>query len=163
MTADRELQERALSALDRESALRPAGIGVVVKHGIVTLLGQVEALCERWAAERAIRDVPGVRAVANELIVGRKRPGGGPLLAEAVARALSWTMDIPSSAIKASVWDGWVTLTGTVDRDDQRLAAERAVRTVPGVTSVFNAIAVRDPERFVAGDWFVEEHVGVPQ
>jgi osmotically-inducible protein OsmY len=163
MTADRELQERVLSALDRESVLRPAGIGVVVKHGIVTLVGQVEALCERWAAERAIRDVPGVRAVANELILGRKRPEHDQLLAEPVARALSWTLDIPSCAIKAVVWDGFVTLTGTVDREDQRLRAERAVRAVSGVTSVFNALAVRYPPRFVAGDWFTDEQVGVPQ
>lgn len=163
MTADRELQERVLATLDRETVLRPAGIGVVVRHGIVTLLGHVASLGERWAAERAIRGVAGVRAMANDLIVGHDRPGRGPLLAEAVARALAWTADLPSSAIRVIVWDGWVTLTGTVDRDDQRLAAERAVRTVPGVTSVFNALVVRYPERIVAGDWFADEHVGVPQ
>jgi osmotically-inducible protein OsmY len=143
MTVDRLVQERVLAALDLEAALRPAGIGVTVRHGIVTLLGRVEALCERWAAERTVRDVPGVRAVANELTVGRDRPARAPLLAEAVARALAWTVDVPSSAIKVIVWDGFVTLSGTVDREEQRQAAERAVRAVPGVTSVFNAVAVR--------------------
>lgn len=159
MTADRQLQERVLAALDLEAGLRPASIGVTVKHGIVTLVGKVEALCNRWAAERAARDVPGVRAVANELVIGRDldRTVRAPLLAEAVARALAWTSDVTSSSIKAVVWDGWVTLSGVVDRIEQRNTAERAVRAVPGVISVFNAITVRYPDVPAIEPWLADE------
>lgn len=156
MTADRQVQERVLAALDLEATVRPAGIGVTVRHGIVTLLGRVEALCERWAAERAARDVSGVRAVVNELTLGRDRPARAPLLAEAVARALAWTVDVPS-AIKVIVWDGFVTVSGTVDRVEQRNAAERAVRAVPGVVSVFNAITVRYPDMPAIEPWLADE------
>jgi osmotically-inducible protein OsmY len=34
-------------------------------------------------------------------------------------------------------------IAGIVERDDQRLAADEAVRTIPGVTGVLNEIAVR--------------------
>ena len=37
------------------------------------------------------------------------------------------------------------TITGIVDRDDQREAAEKALRVIPGVTSVLNEIVVRRP------------------
>ena len=159
MTADRQVQEHVLAALDLEATLRPASVGVTVKHGVVTLVGRVDALCDRWAAERAARDVAGVRAVANELVVGRdpSQTGRAPLLAEAVARALAWTGDVPSSSIKVIVWDGWVTLTGTVDRVEQRQAAERAVRAVPGVSSVFNAITVRYPDLPAVEPWLADE------
>jgi osmotically-inducible protein OsmY len=157
MTADRQLQERVLAALDLEPAVRPAGIGIAVKHGIVTLLGQVEALTERWAAERTVRDVPGVRAVANQLAVGGDPTQRSPPLAEAVARALAWTMEVPASAIHVTVWDGWVTLSGIVDREDQRQAAEQAVRAVPGVVSVFNAISVRDRDQSAIAPWLADE------
>ena len=159
MTADRQVQERVLAALDLDGTLRPASIGVTVKHGIVTLVGRVDALGERWAAERAARDVAGVRAVANDLVVGRDpdRTGRAPLLAEAVARALAWTSDVTASSIKAVVWDGWVTLSGAVDRIEQRYAAEHAVRAVPGVRSVFNAITVRCPDVPAIEPWLAAE------
>ena len=70
LTADRELQERVLQAFDREAALTPASIGVTITRGIVNLVGHVGTLRERWAAERVATDVPGVRAIANDLKVG---------------------------------------------------------------------------------------------
>ena len=43
----------------------------------------------------------------------------------------------------ATVTRGVLMISGSVDRDDQRSAAEEAVRRIPGVTEVLNEIAVR--------------------
>ena len=147
MTADRDLQTRVLAALDREFVVAPESVGVVVGKSIVTLWGIVATLQERWAAERAVVRVNGVRGVANNLVVTCAHSGArtSTLIAEEASRALSWTRSVPLGAVTPAVWDGWVTLTGTVDREHQRYAAERAVRPIAGVLGVFNVITVRQP------------------
>ena len=146
LTADRELQERVLEAFDGEAALTPASIGVTIARGIVNLVGQVETLGERWAAERVATGVPGVRAIANDLKVGwnQKVERTNAVIVEDVARALSWMTILPISAVRAAMAEGWVTLSGTVDSERQRYAAERAVRQIPGVKGVSNVIVVRE-------------------
>lgn len=147
MTADRELQERVLQSLDGLPAVTPASIGVLVRDGVVTLIGRVGTLQERWAAERAVQRVPGLRALADDLEVGRPQEGErtDAVIADEVARALSWTRTIPPGAITPAVWQGHVTLAGTVDREQQRYAAERAVRHIAGVTEISNVITLREP------------------
>jgi osmotically-inducible protein OsmY len=147
MTADRELQERVLQALDREAAVAPGSIGVTVRGGIVTLGGQVATLAERWAVERVAGGVPGVRAIANDLRVSwnQKPERTNTVVAGEVARALSWTTVLPLGAVRAMVAEGWVTLAGTVDHERQRYAAERAVRQIAGVRGVSNVINVKEP------------------
>ena len=146
LTADRELQERVLQAFDGEAALTPASIGVTITRGIVNLVGQVGTLRERWAAERVATSVPGVRAIANDLKVGwnQKAERTSAVIVEDVARALSWMTILPLGAVRAAMAEGWVTLSGTVDNERQRYAAERAVRQIPGVRGVSNVIAVRE-------------------
>ena len=147
LTADRELQERVLRAFDSEARLTPAGIGVTARHGIVSLIGQVETLGERWAAERVASSVPGVRAIANDLKVhwNQKEERTSAVILEEVARALSWTTVLPLGAVRAAMAEGWVTLSGTVDSERQRYAAERAVCGITGVRGVSNVIVVREP------------------
>ena len=146
LTADRELQEQVLQALDDEAALTPASVGVTITRGIVNLVGQVGTLGERWAAERVATSVPGVRAIANDLKVGwnQKTERTNAVIVEDVARALAWLTILPLGAVRPAMAEGWVTLSGTVDNECQRYAAERVVRQIPGVKGVSNVIAVRE-------------------
>jgi Cytidylate kinase-like family/BON domain len=48
-----------------------------------------------------------------------------------------------SCQLVATVNRGVLMISGIVERDDQRLAADEAVRKIPGVTGVLNEIAVR--------------------
>ena len=146
MMADRELQDRILQALDCEPRIMPASIGIAVRHGVVTLLGQVATLQERWAAERVVEHVRGVRAVANELEVvwSGKAARTNTVLADEVARALAWDRAVPLGAVIPTVCQGWVTLAGTVDHEHERYAAEYAIRHIAGVRGVSNVITVRE-------------------
>ena len=69
MRTDTELQQSVLKALDWEPSVNAAQIGVTAQHGIVTLTGRVDALREKWMAEKTARHVWGVRGIANELAV----------------------------------------------------------------------------------------------
>jgi osmotically-inducible protein OsmY len=142
MTTDRQLQERVLSALDFEPSIDAALIGVSVDNGVITLRGSVKTFHEKWGAERMARGLAGVRAIANELTV---LPSGSlartdSAIAEAAANVLSWNTVVPLNAVRVSVSNGFVTLTGSVSWQYQRAAAAKAIRTLPGVKGVIDLI-----------------------
>ena len=64
------------------------------------------------------------------------------VFAAAVANALYWDLALPRDRVICRCNDGWVTLTGEVERAYQRSSAEADVRRVQGVRGVTNAIRV---------------------
>ena len=70
MKNDASLQLRVIDELKWEmNASNAADIGVAVKDGMVTLSGCVRCFPDKWAAERAIKRVRGVKAMAEEIQV----------------------------------------------------------------------------------------------
>ena len=72
--SDIDLQRDVLDELKWEPSVNAAHIGVSVKDGVVTLSGHVPSYAEKYAAEKAAKRVHGVKAVANEIEVGRPGP-----------------------------------------------------------------------------------------
>jgi len=125
--------------------MNAAQIGVTVSDGVVTLRGTVSTLQEKWIAERAARHLVGVRAIANDLDVS---PTGNAVrsdsaIAEVAANALEWDSAVPDGAVKVTVRNGWVTLTGTVAHQFEKSAAELVVHRLYGVKGVANSIDVK--------------------
>ena len=144
MKSDRDLQDALLAALAWDPGVEVAQIGVTVKDGVVTLRGCVATPQENWTAEGIARHMVGVRAVANDLDVS---PAGNAVLsdstiAEIAANALEWDSGVPDGAVKVTVRNGWLTLTGTVAHQSARSAAELAVHRLRGVKGVANSIIV---------------------
>lgn len=145
MKRDRELQDEVLAALEWEPGVNAAHIGVTVSDGVVTLRGTVSTLQEKWITERSARHLVGVRAVANDLDVS---PTGNAVrsdsaIAEVAANALEWDSAVPDGAVKVTVRNGWVTLTGTVAHQFEKSAAELVVQRLYGVKGVANPIVVK--------------------
>jgi hypothetical protein len=92
MKSDRELQINVLDELRWEPGVKATDIGVTVKDGVVTLEGTVDSFAEKRAAERAVKRLPDIRALAIELEV--KLPGSSERtdadIAEAGVNALKW-------------------------------------------------------------------------
>ena len=63
---DSSLQQAVLDELNWQPSVKAANIGVTAKDGVVTLTGHVGSMAEKWAAERAVSSVFGVKAVAEE-------------------------------------------------------------------------------------------------
>jgi osmotically-inducible protein OsmY len=57
-----------------------------------------------------------------------------------VLNALYWDLAVPPHRVKVEVENGWVTISGTVDRYYQRTCAESDARWVAGVLGVNNHI-----------------------
>lgn len=147
MRTDKAVQESVMKALDWEPSVNAAQIGVTVQQGVVTLAGRVGTLHEKWIAEKTTRHVWGVRAVANDLEVA---PEGAHVrsdtaVASAAANAIDWNSSVPPESVQITVRDGWVTLTGTVSWQYQKVAAERTIEHLYGVKGVANSIVVRSP------------------
>ena len=83
LRTDIELAHAALDALGRDSAMPPCQFSVKVQHAVVTLLGTARWYYQRAAAERAVRFLPGVRGVRNQITVAL------PVLAKDVKKRIS--------------------------------------------------------------------------
>ena len=139
-----ELQKRVVEALGWEPSVEAGAIAVAAKEGVVTLTGQVPSWADRMAAERVVKQLSGVKALANDLEV--RLPGDSKRsdadLAAAAIKALEWDVQVPHQRIKVRVADGWITLEGQVEWRFQRDAADRAVRHLLGVRGIINQIAL---------------------
>ena len=67
--SDGQLQDDVVAELEWDPSVDHADIGVSVNDGVVTLAGYVKSFPQKVAAERAVRRVAGVRALAEELKV----------------------------------------------------------------------------------------------
>ncbi|HXZ01846.1 MAG TPA: BON domain-containing protein [Stellaceae bacterium] len=144
MKDDLHLQQRVIDALEFDPSVDAAHIGVSVGEGVVTLSGHVRSFVEKLAAERIVRQVKGVRAVAQELEVrlpSDKKLADDEIAARAV-RILHWDQMVPGDRISVKVEHGIVTLDGEVDWGFQRTEAENGIRKLSGVRSVINNIVV---------------------
>jgi len=144
MSNDHDLQEDVVDELRWDPEVEATEVGVTVKDGVVTVRGDVSSLSQKWAVERAVKRVRGVRAVADEITV--RLPGLSERtdvqLAQAAANVLAWSTIVPRDQVKVMVHDGWITLDGTVQWWYQKRAAEDIVRSLTGVKGISNQVAV---------------------
>ena len=144
---DIQLKKDIEEELRWDPKVNSAQIGVTVDNGAVSLLGAVDTYAEKWAAEDATKRVGGVRTVAQDLTVKiqNDHKHSDSEIAEAVQSALRWNVYTPKT-VTAKVQQGAVTLEGQVTWNFQRDAAERAVRYLTGVTTVYNYVTLKQPE-----------------
>lgn len=141
---DKRLRQDVIDELDFEPSIEAADIGVIAENGVITLTGHVPTYAQKLAAERAVWRVKGVKAIAQEIQV--RLPSDKKSNDDEIARRaldlLAWNSFVPNDAIQVKVQNGWITLSGKVNWNYQRDAAESAVRKLSGVVGVSNNIAL---------------------
>lgn len=142
---DKVLRQNIIDELDFEPSINAANIGVAVENGVVTLTGHVGSYVEKIAAERVVERVKGVKAIAQEIEVRYpdQPKRSDDEIAKRALNILHWSVQVPDDAIHVKVQKGWITLTGTVEWQYQRLAAESAVRKLTGIVGVSNLIEIK--------------------
>lgn len=142
--SDLSLRKTVLEELEFQPQIDAAHIGVAVEKGVVTLSGHVDSYQQKVIAERAVKGVKGVRALAEEIQV-RLNKGAGTADDTIATRALNiinWSSDVPPDAVKVVVHNGWITLEGEVDWQYQKETVEHAVRKLSGVVGVVNRLTL---------------------
>jgi osmotically-inducible protein OsmY len=61
-----------------------------------------------------------------------------------VLNALYWDLAVPRDRLNVDVENGWITISGMVDRPYQRTCAESDAKSVPGVVGVTNLIRLAE-------------------
>ena len=142
---DSSLQQAVLDELNWQPSVKAANIGVTAKDGVVTLTGHVGSMAEKWAAERAVSSVFGVKAVAEELEVRYpfEKKEDDADIAQRALQVLSWDIEVPNDKVKVKVEKGVVTLSGNLEWYYQRSAAEADLRKLPGVIGLNNDIVIK--------------------
>ncbi|MCI0467329.1 MAG: BON domain-containing protein [Beijerinckiaceae bacterium] len=142
---DKVLRQFLIDELDFEPSIDAANIGVAVENGVVTLSGHAGSYAEKIAAERAVQRVKGVKAIAQEIEVRypdhSKRSDDE--IAQRALKILNWSVQVPADSLQVMVEKGWITLSGTVPWQYQRLAAESALRKLSGIVGVTNLVEIQ--------------------
>jgi len=145
MKTDQQLKQDLIAELSWEPSVNASQIGVEVKDGIVTLAGHVSSFTEKWHAEQAAQRVPGVKGLAVEMDVNL--PGMSNRtdadLARSIENTLQYLSYLSKDAVKVMVENGWVTLSGEVDWNYQRLDAADVIRNLIGVRGLTENIGLK--------------------
>ena len=144
MLNDKQLQQAVLDELEWTPAVTSNHIGVTANNGVVTLSGHVSSFWEKRAAEHAAQNIRGVKAVVEEIKVQLSSDAtlSDEKIAELAVANLASDVSIPNDKIKVEVENGWVTLSGEVDWNYQRTAADYGVHKIIGLVGLSNNITV---------------------
>ena len=137
---DQALVDDVLCRIDSDPRVDASRLDVECQSGRVTLTGSVAWMYQKLAAEFDVKELPGVRAVENRIVVeSRVMPRD---VMDRVVGALCADRSIDASHIDVSVSGRVVTLTGTVKAWVDKHTAERAAWRTPGVAEVRNHIEI---------------------
>jgi osmotically-inducible protein OsmY len=141
--SDTDIARAAVDALKWDITVPSDRIKVKVDKGWVTLTGEANWDFQRRAAERAVRNLTGVRGLTNLITV---KPGVKPQnVKQMIEETFKREAVLDANNIQVEVNGSEVTLRGTVRSWIERHEAEKAAWAAPGVTAVHNFITVEEP------------------
>jgi osmotically-inducible protein OsmY len=140
---DTEIAQAALTALKWNSIVPANRVTVTVADGWVTLNGTLDSYHRSAAAERAVRDLRGVKGVSNAILLQvPARLVSTTDVAAKIEAALKRSAEIDARRISVSACEGKVILTGNVRSWAERHDAERAAWAAPGVMEIDDRLSV---------------------
>jgi osmotically-inducible protein OsmY len=137
---DLDVAAAAVNALSWNVLVPDDKITVKVENGWITLRGEVEYDYQRRAAERAVRNIEGVRGI-TDLITVKPRVAPENIKAK-IEDAFTREAMLDANRISVEVNGSEVVLRGTVRSWLERHEAEKEAWSAPGVTAVHNRITV---------------------
>ena len=137
---DTDLAQAAVAALAWNAMIPQNRVTVTVSNGWLTLKGTLDWQYQKDAAARALRDLVGVKGVANDIIVKTHvKPSDVKAKIEA---AFTRSAELDARRVNVVAQDGKVVLTGNVRTWSERREAERAAWAAPGVTQVDDRLSI---------------------
>lgn len=144
---DSQLRQDIIDEFEFDPSFDGEHIGVAVDKNVVSLSGHVNSYAEKVAAIAAAQRVKGVHAVAENIEVRYpfQKQTADDQIAKRASDILNWDVLVPKDSVNVLLQDGWVTLSGRVDWNYNRTAAEDDVRKLSGVCGVTNKITIKQP------------------
>jgi osmotically-inducible protein OsmY len=145
MKTNEVLQAEVQDAIKYEPLFHAAEIGVTAINGVITLSGIVDSYPKKLEAERAAKNVEGVKAVVGNIkisLVNNPHKNDNDVANE-ILNAFKGNCEIPGDKIKIKVEDGYVVLEGELESNYQKEAATTIVSHLQGVIGVANNLTVK--------------------
>ncbi|KFK94968.1 MULTISPECIES: molecular chaperone OsmY [unclassified Serratia (in: enterobacteria)] len=146
---DSAITAKVKSVLLEDKAIKSTEVSVVTEKGVVTLSGFVSSQAQATRAVAVAGKVAGVKSVSDKLHVKdeatqsvKAYAGDAATTSELKAKLLADDL-VPSRHVKVATTDGVVQLSGTVKTLAQSERAESIAKTIDGVKSVKNDLAVK--------------------
>jgi osmotically-inducible protein OsmY len=137
---DTDIAHAALHALAWDIQVPNDKLKVRVEDAWVTMEGDVDWQFQKQAAERSVRYLTGVRGVINSIHV---KPTISTVdVKERIEKALKRSAELDSRSIAVQAADGKITLVGSVRSWAERMDAERAAWSAPGVREVKDELRI---------------------
>jgi osmotically-inducible protein OsmY len=136
---DSDIAESIARALSSHTSV-PDSVDAEVRHGFVTLRGEVNWNYQREAAERVVRNTKGVKGVSNLITM---KPRVQPAqIEQRIADAIKRMASLDANQITVTASNGTVHLKGRVHSWYEKRLAEQEAASAPGVSKVDNQITV---------------------
>jgi len=140
--SDVDVAAAVRSALDWDVFIPGTRIQSSVLDGQVTLQGEVKHCSERDDAERAMRNIPGVRRVVNEIHVKPITTAAPRDIRSSIEAALERRVLREARRISLEIHEGHVILSGAVHSWAERQSVVGAAISTPGVRSVDDRLRI---------------------
>lgn len=142
---DKGIELRGRNRVKKVLAGRTAHVKVTSYNRMALLTGQVATEADRTMVENAVREVPNVRHVVNEITVGplATSPTNDALITGRVRTALLGTKNVRSGAVKVTTENAVVYMMGLLNSEESARAAAVASRVV-GVAKVVKVFELTD-------------------
>ncbi len=138
---DTDIAQAVRWALEWDVFVPHQQIATTVSKGMVTLEGEVDFGTQRDDAQRAIRNLAGVRAIINKIEV-KPPPVSSDRVRTAIEAALERHAEREARRVSMDIRDGRVILSGSVGSWSERQAVIGAVRGTPGVKAVDDKLRI---------------------
>lgn len=145
MKTDAQIKEDVLDELVWQPNIDETKIGVIVENGVVTLSGVVDSYTKKLEAEKAVKSVLGVKAVALDIDIkyGSDYKKTDKEIAKAAVNAIAWDTSIPEDKVSIKVENGIIYLTGELKWAYQKNNAKKVTENLLGVKNVVNNIKIK--------------------
>lgn len=139
---DKQIEMHIRDAWLQDTAIHELALDVMVRDGVATLTGKLDNVEEKRLAGLCAWWVPGVADVENLIDVTVEQPFTEGDLVDSIRQALEKDVLVNEDLIGVSVRGSLVTLVGSANSEEERMAAEHDAYYVWGVKQVINLIEI---------------------